>query len=39
LGIGVEKDEKKAFEYFKKLAEMGSTEGVNIVRNCYEARI
>ncbi|RIB14188.1 hypothetical protein C2G38_2195854 [Gigaspora rosea] len=34
-GIGVEKDGKKAFEYYKKSAEMGNTERINKVGYCY----
>ena len=38
-GIGIEKDEKKIFECYKKSAEMGFAEGINKVGDCYRERI
>ncbi|RIB22159.1 kinase-like domain-containing protein [Gigaspora rosea] len=34
-GIGVEKDEKKAFEYYMKAAELGNPTAMNNVSLCY----
>ncbi|KAF0486653.1 SEL1 protein [Gigaspora margarita] len=34
-GIGVEKDEKKAFEYYMKAAELGNSDAMQNVSNCY----
>ncbi|RIB00316.1 hypothetical protein C2G38_2234770, partial [Gigaspora rosea] len=35
LGIGVEKDEKKAFEYYMKAAELGNPTAMQDVSLCY----
>ena len=35
LGIGVEKDEKKAFEYYMKAAELGNSDAMQNVSLCY----
>ncbi|EXX57775.1 hypothetical protein RirG_204020 [Rhizophagus irregularis DAOM 197198w] len=35
-GIGIEKDEVKAFEYYKKSAEKGYLNGIYILGCCYE---
>ena len=37
--IGVEKDEKKVFEYYMKAAELGSAAAIDIVGDCYERGI
>ncbi|RIB21220.1 kinase-like domain-containing protein [Gigaspora rosea] len=34
-GIGIEKDENKAFIYFQKSAEMGFTDGMSSMAKCY----
>ncbi|KAF0450388.1 sel1 repeat domain-containing protein [Gigaspora margarita] len=39
LGTGVEKDEKKAFEYYKKSAEMGVADGMYYVGEFYRLGI
>ena len=38
-GIGVEKDEKKTFECYKKSAEIGFAEGINKIGDCYKEGI
>src|SRR5260364_342265 len=35
-GIGVEKDEKKCFEYYMKAAELGNAVAIVNVGNCYQ---
>ncbi|KAF0559396.1 kinase-like protein [Gigaspora margarita] len=35
-GIGVEKDMKRAFEYYQQSAEIGHADGINNVGRCYE---
>src|SRR5260364_211754 len=35
-GIGVEKDESKAFIYYQKSSEMGDASGTNSVGYCYD---
>ncbi|RIB25227.1 hypothetical protein C2G38_2013067, partial [Gigaspora rosea] len=37
-GIGVEKDEKKAFEYYMKAAELGNSNAMQCVSSCYRYR-
>ncbi|KAF0482368.1 HCP-like protein [Gigaspora margarita] len=34
-GIGVKKDEKKAFEYYRKVAELGNPEVIGDIGICY----
>ncbi|KAF0397565.1 sel1 repeat family protein [Gigaspora margarita] len=38
-GTGVEKDEKKAFEYYKKSAEIGHADGMYSVGEFYQQGI
>ena len=38
-GIGVEKDEHKAFIYYQKSAEMGNADGAFNVGYCYDKGI